>query len=133
MAAPTKQRFKNITTAKLGASLEINTLKEITVDEQTDVIEDAGDNATASEFLEKGMTRCNFTVQIADPIQAEAMKAAAKGDLIWSGEPSTGGTAVNCTLAGAILLNRSQRSMFNGVWVTQLTGRATGLTVAAAT
>jgi len=128
---PVKQRFKNIVGLKFGAD-EFNTIKEVQVEETTEELTDSGDNDTEETFLEKGINRCRFTLLIADPIQAQAIKAHAKAAITFDGEPSTGGTACTYTLAGALVFNRSQRAMHNGVHVTQLSGRATSLAVAAA-
>lgn len=130
MAAPTKQRFHEISTFKYGATDEYNTIKSVDADENTDVLADSGDNDTTDTFLEKGKTSCSWSMVISDPIQAAAIKAHAKGDITFIGTAATGGTNVTVTIAGAIALNKSNRQMHNGVWGYTITGRATSYAVA---
>lgn len=129
MADPTAQRFKNIDDLKYATD-DFITLKQVEVTEDTSFLEDSGDTDTQPTFVEKGMTSCSFTLMIADPIQAEAIKAHAKGDITFKGQPATGGVACLVTITGAVCGGRSQQAMHNGVWVTRISGRATGFSVA---
>lgn len=126
MAAPTPRRFVNVTTATHGTN-GINTIQQISYDEQTQVIEDAGDADASITFLAKGITRVQGTLAIRDPLQARALRDAASADLAFSGQPGDGGALVNVAIKGCTFFGKTGQAMFNGVWAYTLPFR--GFTV----
>ena len=115
MAAPTKRRYINISTFKVGTA-EYNTIQSVS--ENTDIQEIAasGDADTADSFLAKGKSSTRGEVVIQDPIQAQAMLVGAPGDITFSGQPEAGGVAVNVTLKNAIFFGKRATMLHNGVW-----------------
>ena len=115
-------RLREIKTFKHGATT-FTTLKEVDYSEGTNPIEDSGDDDAALSYQEGGLTTCGGSVLIADPVQALAIKAAARADITFVGIAQSGGTNQLVTIKGAKFFEMSPRFMHNGVSVTRLTFR----------
>jgi hypothetical protein len=118
----TKRRYIHIVGALLG-SLSVNTIQSISFNDDAQEIAASGDDDQADSFLAKGKRTTRGTLVIQDPVQADALMAAAQADLTYSGKPEAGGVAVNMTLKNVIFFSRSSTQMHNGVWGESLTFR----------
>jgi hypothetical protein len=115
MPATARRRFVNIVSC-LHGTLEINTIQSISFTEDTRQIRASGDNDRSDSFLARGKTSVSGEITLQDPIQAQALKAAAKADLKYSGEPESGGVAVQVTLKNVIFFTRRETDNHDNVW-----------------
>ena len=97
----TPQRYINITSAVLAATVGLTTIKQIRYSIKTKKIQSQGDADTAMTFMAKGSQEVTGTVTLEDPVQAAAMIAAASGTFVFTGlNPMTGRvltvTITNC-------------------------------------
>jgi hypothetical protein len=118
----TKRRYIHIVGALFG-TLAVNTIQSISFSDDAQEIAASGDDDAADSFLAKGKRTVRGTLVLQDPVQADALMAAAQADLTYSGKPEAGGTAVDVTLKNVIFFARSNTSMHNGVWGESLTFR----------
>ncbi len=87
----TAQRYIDITSCALGATLGINTVKEIKYKIKTKMIKGSGDADKTLSFQAKGMAEVDGSATIDDVVQAEALLGQAAADLVFTGlNPATG-------------------------------------------
>lgn len=118
----TKRRYIHIVGALYGA-LAVNTIQSVSFSDDAQEIAASGDDDQADSFLAKGKRTTRGTLVIQDPVQADALMAAAQADFTYSGKPESGGVAVNMTLKNLIFFARSATQIHNGVWGESLTFR----------
>jgi hypothetical protein len=114
------------------ATTAYTTLHEITTNEDGNPLYDSGDVDNTETMVGQGVSRCSFSVVVADPVQAQAIKTAAAAAWTWNGVDLANAANVLVTMANAKVFGRSGRTMHNGVWMITMSGRCDSITYAAA-
>lgn len=125
------KRTTGISTFKIAA-VAYTTLHSIDTNEDGNPLYDSGDVDATETLVGQGVSRCSFSAVVADPVQAQAMKAAAAAAWTWNGIDAAGAGNVLVTMANAKVFGRAGRTMHNGVWMITLSGRCDSVTYAAA-
>lgn len=117
------RRFINIKTFKMGATA-FTTIQSVSINQETQEIAASGDADKVDTFLAKGKETTRGDITLQDPIQAEALRAAAKADITFQGEPEAGGTPTNVTIKNVMFFSNRATKQHNSVWGQSLTWRS---------
>jgi hypothetical protein len=123
MPQEVKRRFIHVKALTHGA-VNHSTIQSVSIDKSYQEISDSGDDDGADTFLAKGKLSVTVSVELRDPVQADALVDRAASTLTFKGVPETGGTEVTVTVLGVIFFRHGNRAVHNGVATQTVSGRA---------
>lgn len=130
MPAPTPVRMHGIKDFMFGSD-QYGTIKEVSTNEESTPLYDAGDVDKDEVLVGEGVSRNSFTVTLSDAIQAEAIKAHAAATITFKGVNAADSAVITCTMTNCRIFGRSGRAGHSMVAGITLTGRADNITYAA--
>jgi hypothetical protein len=114
-------RYFNIANCTLGGTA-VTTINTITTSSKTQRITSAGDADRSPTFQAKGMTDNDVSIEMEDPIQAEALEAAAAGDLVFEGLSDADSVRKRVTVKNFSVFGRDDKDAHNKVGTVSLKG-----------